>query len=80
MANFIGHFLCRNGLLRHFIGGNNRKVRRDGKTWKKSRHLLDERKEKRRYWKLKEEALERTVWKARYERCYGPVAREINWC
>jgi hypothetical protein len=55
--------LCRNGLLRHFIEGNKRKDRRDGKTWKKSEHLLDDRKETRRCWKLKEDALDRPAWK-----------------
>jgi hypothetical protein len=30
MANSIGNILVRNGLLRHFIEGNNRKDRRDG--------------------------------------------------
>jgi hypothetical protein len=52
--NCIGKILCRNGLLRQFIEGNKRKDRRDGKTWKKSGHLLDDRKEARRYWKLQE--------------------------
>jgi len=33
--------------------GNKRKDRRDGKTWKKNEHLLDEVKETRNYWKLK---------------------------
>jgi hypothetical protein len=31
-ANRIGNTLFRNGLLRHFIDGNGRKDRRDGKT------------------------------------------------
>jgi hypothetical protein len=34
---------------------------------------LDNLKEKRRYWKLKEEALDRTVWRTRFGRGYGPV-------
>jgi hypothetical protein len=64
---------------RHFIEGNKRKDRRNGKTWKKSEHLLDERKETRRYWKLKQEALDRTACKTRYERRYGRVARQNNY-
>ena len=55
----IGNILFRNGLLRHSIEENERYDTRDGKTWKKSEHLLDDRQE-RRYWKLKEEALDRT--------------------
>ena len=42
------------------------------------RQLLDDLDEKRRYWKLKEEALDRTLWRTRFERGYGPVAREIT--
>jgi len=55
--------LCRNGLLRHFIEENKRECRRDGKTAMKIEHLLDDRKETIRYWKLKQEALNRTAWK-----------------
>ena len=40
--------------------------------------ILDDLDEKRRYWKLKEEALDRTLWRTRFERGYGPVAREIT--
>jgi hypothetical protein len=65
-ANSIGNFLFRNGLLRHFIEGNRMKDRRDGKTWKKSEHLLNDRKETRRYWKLKEKILDRTAWETHY--------------
>jgi hypothetical protein len=38
--------------------------------------LLDDVKEKRRYWKLKEEALDRTMWRTRFGRGYGPVVRQ----
>jgi hypothetical protein len=34
--------------------------------------LLDDLKEMRRYWKLKEEALDRTLWRTRFGRGYGP--------
>jgi hypothetical protein len=33
-------------------------------------------KEKGGYWKLKEEALDRTLWKTRFEREYGPDVRQ----
>jgi hypothetical protein len=33
-------------------------------------------KEKRGYWKLKEEALNRTLWGTGFGRGYGPVVRE----
>jgi hypothetical protein len=38
--------------------------------------LLDDLKEKKRYWKLKEEALDRTLWRTRVGRGYGPVVRQ----
>jgi hypothetical protein len=32
------------------------------------------------YWKLKEEALDRTLWRTRFGRGYGPVVRQtIEW-
>jgi hypothetical protein len=30
----------------------------------------------KRYWKLKEEALDRTLWRTRFGRGYGPVVRQ----
>jgi hypothetical protein len=39
---------------------------------------LDNFKEKRRYWKLKEEALDRTLWRNRFGRGYGPVVRQTT--
>jgi hypothetical protein len=35
-------------------------------------------KEKKRYWKLKEEALDRTLWRTRFGRGYGPVVRQTT--
>jgi hypothetical protein len=32
--------------------------------------------ETRTYWNLKDEALDRTVWRTPFERGYGPVARQ----
>jgi hypothetical protein len=40
------------------------------------KQLLDDLKEKRRHWKLKEEALDRSQWRSRFGRGYGPVVRE----
>jgi hypothetical protein len=39
--------------------------------------LLDDLKETGRYWKLKEEAQDRTLWRTQFGRGYGPVARQI---
>jgi hypothetical protein len=42
------------------------------------KHLLDDLKEKRIYWKLKEEALDRNLWRTRFGRGYGPVVRQTT--
>jgi hypothetical protein len=42
------------------------------------KQLLDGLKEKTRYWKLKEEALDRALWRTRFGRGYGPVVRIQN--
>jgi hypothetical protein len=47
-----------------------------GRRGRRRKQLLDDVKEKRRYWKLKEEALVRTVWRTRFGRDYGPVVRQ----
>ena len=38
---------------------------------------MDDLKEKKRYFKLQEEALGRTVWRTRLGRGYGPVVGQI---
>jgi hypothetical protein len=38
--------------------------------------LLDDVNEKRRHLKLKEEALDGTLWRTRFGRGYGPVVRQ----
>ena len=42
------------------------------------KQLLDDLKEKRRYWKLKEEVLDRILWRNRFGRGYGPVVRHYR--
>jgi hypothetical protein len=44
---------------------------------RRRKQLLDDLKEKRTYWRLKEEALDLTVWETRFGRGYGPVVRQI---
>jgi hypothetical protein len=41
---------------------------------KRRKQLLDDLKRTRRYWNLKEEALDRTLWRSSFGRDYGPVA------
>ena len=44
-----------------------------GRRGRRRKQLLDDLKEKRGYWKLKEEALYLTLWRTRFGRGYGPV-------
>ena len=46
-----------------------------GRRGRRRKQLLNELKEAREYWKMKERALGRTVWKTRFGRCCGPVAK-----
>jgi len=78
-VNWIGHVLRRNCLLQRVIEGKvkwgievteRRGIRR--------RKLLDDLKERREYSHLKEEALDRTMWTARFGRSFGPVVRQIT--
>jgi hypothetical protein len=48
-------------------------TRRRGRRGKK---LLDDLKERRGYSHLKEEALDRTIWRNRFGRGVGPVVRQ----
>jgi hypothetical protein len=48
-----------------------------GRRERRRKQLLDDLKEKKRYWKLKEEALDRTLWRTHFGRGhYGPVVRQ----
>ena len=73
-ANWIGHILRRNCLLQHVIEGKIKGqievIKRRGRRRKK---LLDDLKDRRLCCQLKEEALDRTVWRNRFERGFGPV-------
>jgi len=47
-----------------------------GRRERKRRKLLDDLKERRGYSYLKEEALDRPIWRARLGRGFGPVVRQ----
>lgn len=78
-ANWIGHILRRNCLLKQVIEGKIKGeievTRRRGRRRKK---LLDDLKDRRGYCHLKEEALDRTMWRNRFGRGFGPVVRQIT--
>jgi len=44
----------------------------------RGKQLLDVLNEKRGYWKLKEKALDRNVWRTRFGRGCGPVVKQTT--
>ena len=76
-ANWVGHILRRNCLLKQVIEGKIKGemdvTRRRGRRRKE---LLDDLKDRREYCHLKEEALDRTMWRNRFGRGFGPVVRQ----
>jgi hypothetical protein len=75
--NWIGHILCRNCFLKHVILVKlEGRIEGAGRRTGRSEQLLDEVKEKKGYWKLKKEALDRTVWRTGFGRGCGPAVRQ----
>ena len=76
-ANWIGHILRRNCLLKQVIEGKVKGelevTRRQGRRRKK---LLDDLKDRRGYSHLKGEALARPIWRNRFGGGLGPVVRQ----
>jgi hypothetical protein len=75
----IGHILRRNCLLRYVTEGKIKGMTElTGRRRKKRKQLLDGLNEKRGYCKLKEEALDRTLWRTHFERVYGLAVRQTT--
>ena len=78
-AIWIGHMLCGNCLLKHIMEGKiEGKIEVTGRRGRRSKQLLVDLKETRRYGKLKEEALDRTLSRTRFGRGCGPVVRQTQ--
>ena len=78
-ANWIGRILRRNCLLQRVTEGKIQGgTEVTGRQGRRRRKLLDDLKERRRYSNLKEEALDRTMWRARFGRGFGPVVRQTT--
>jgi len=78
-ANWIVHILRRNCLLQRVIEGKIKGgIEVTGVRGRKRSKLLDYLKERRGYSQLKEEALDRTMWRARFGRGFGPVVRQTT--
>ena len=75
-AKYIGHILRRNCLLQRVIEGKIKgRIEVTGRRGRSRRKLLDDLEERRGYSHLKEEALDRTVWRVRFGRGTGTVVR-----
>ena len=78
-ANWIGLILRRNCLLKQVIEGKIKReievTRRRG--WRRKK-LLDDLKDRRGYSHLKEEALDRTMWRNRFGGGFVPVVRQTT--
>jgi ribosomal 50S subunit-associated protein YjgA (DUF615 family) len=73
-ANWIGHILRRNCLPQRVIEGKIKEgIEVTGGRARRRRKLLDDLKERR-----KEEALDHTMWRARFGRGFGPVVRQTT--
>ena len=70
-ANWIGHILRRNCLLQRVTEGKIKGgIEVTGRRGRRRRKLLDDLKERRRCFHLKEEALDRTICRARFGRVW----------
>jgi hypothetical protein len=78
-TNWIGHILRRNCLLQRVIEGKIQwGIDVTGSQGRRHRKLLDDLKERRGYSHLKEVALDRTMWRARFGRGFGTVVRQTT--
>jgi len=76
-ANWIGHILRRNCLLQRVIRGKIKGgIEVTGRRGRRRTKLLDDRKDRRGYSHLKEEVLDRTMWRAHFGKGFGPVVRQ----
>jgi hypothetical protein len=71
--------LHRNCLLKHVVEGMiEGRMEMMGRGGRRHRQLLGDLKERRGYWKLKQEALDRTLWRTCLGGGYGPAVRQAT--
>jgi len=76
---WIGHILRRNCHLQRVIEGKIKGgIEVIGRRGRRRRKLLHDPKERRGYSHLKEEALDRTMWRAGFGRGFGPVVKQTT--
>ena len=73
-ASWIGHIIRINCLLLQVIEGKIKgQIEVTRRRARRCKKLLDDLKDRRGYCQLKEEALDRTMWRNRFGRGFGPV-------
>ena len=78
-ANWIGHISLRNCFLKHVIEEKIKgRIKVTGIRGRRCKQLLENVKENRGYWKLKEGAPGRTLCGTCFGRAYGPVVRQTT--
>jgi len=76
-ANWIGYILRRKCLLKQVIEGKIKgEMEVTRRRERRGRKLLDDLKDRRGYSHLKEEALDRTMWRNGFGGGFGPVIRQ----
>jgi hypothetical protein len=77
-ANGIGHILNRNCLVKDVRDGKiEGMVKMGRRRRRRCKQLLDCLNERRGYWKLKDEALDRPLWTNRFGGGHGPVVSRV---
>jgi hypothetical protein len=78
-GNWSGHTLHTNCLLKHVIEGNiEGSIYVTGRRGIRRKQLLDDLKENTEYCKLKNESLDRTLWRIRFARGHGLVLKQTK--
>ena len=76
-ANCVDNILHTNCLIKHVIEGNiERVIEIRRKRGIRHEQLPDDLKENRGHCEWKEEAVDRTLWRTPFGRCYGPLVRQ----
>ena len=77
-ANWIGNVFRRNFLLKHITEGKIEEgIEVAERQRRRCRQLINDFKKTGGYWKLKEKALARTLWRTRFGRDNGPAVRQV---
>jgi hypothetical protein len=75
--NWIGYILCRYCFLKRVVEGNIKgMIEVTDRRGRRRKQVLDSIKERRGYCKLKEEPLDRTLWRTRFGRYCVPDVRQ----